>query len=221
MVESKNDKYLIEDIKKINSRYYLLKINKKLWIIDYFNNYDLRNYFPFRVFFQQSIKQEWSIYDVTGKENNYPARALHTVEFFPPGVCLLVTFAWYVFTIQALASEKKFFSGIIVLVMIPLITYLFFLIKKKKIKRLDIVNQPSFILKVVNKKSTYSMKVRIKQTAEILLFLMIFFLSYPNIGILLFCLALSITVFNIYNDSNYIPDSDKRIKYKIIEKEGN
>lgn len=220
MVESKYNKYLIEDIKKINSRYYLLKINGKVWIVDYFNGLDFRNYFPFRVFFQKPIKQEWSIYDITGKENNYPARKLYTVEFPPSGVYLLIIFVWSVFAIQALVSEGKILSGLIILLMIPLISYLVFLyLKKKKRKQVDIVNQPSFILKAINKKSTSPMKVRMKQIVEILFVLMICFISYSNIGVLLFCLALSITVFNIYNDSDYVPDSDKRIKYKIIEKE--
>ena len=218
MVEVKYNKYLIEDIKKINSRYYLLKINGKMWIIDYFDGFNLRNYFPFRVFFQNSSKREWVIYDVTGKENKYPARGLFTVEFSPSGLYLLLTFLWYSVVTSALFSEGKVLSGLIVLVVVPLITYFIFLYIKKW-KQIDIVNQPSFILKAVNKKNTSSIKVRVKQIVEILFFLMIFFLSYPNIGVLLFCLALFITVFNIYNDSNYIPNSDKRIKYQIIENE--
>lgn len=108
MVESKYNKYLIEDIKKINSRYYLLKINGKVWIVDHFNGFDFRNYFPFRVFFQKPIKQEWFIYDVTGKENNYSARKMYTVEFSPSGVYLLIIFVWSVFAIHALVDLTCF-----------------------------------------------------------------------------------------------------------------
>lgn len=170
------------------------------------------------MFFQKPIKQEWFIYDVTGKENNYSARKMYTVEFSPSGVYLLIIFVWSVFAIHALVSEGKILSGLIILLMILLITYLVFLYIKKK-KQVDIANQPSFILKAIDKKSPSTMKIRIKQILEILFVLMICFLFYSNIRVLLFCLALSITVSNIYNDSDYVPNSDKRIKYEIIEKE--
>jgi hypothetical protein len=60
--------YEISDVKRINIRYYLIKIEDKSYIIDFANPKDLRHYFF--IYFPKSYS-EFKIYDVSGDEGKY------------------------------------------------------------------------------------------------------------------------------------------------------
>jgi len=66
-------KYMIEEVKQINIRYYLIRIDGKSYVLDFSNPRDLRNYFA--VYFP-NVNRQWSIYDVTGNEESYKAKKL-------------------------------------------------------------------------------------------------------------------------------------------------
>jgi hypothetical protein len=71
------NEYKIEDVKRINIRYYLIKIQGKSYIIDYANPKDIRNYF-FELF--PVMNNMWEIYDVTESESKYEAKNLHMYQ---------------------------------------------------------------------------------------------------------------------------------------------
>jgi len=75
MIESNNKyhEYKITDIKKINIRYYLIKIEDKSYIIDFANPRNIKTYFP--LLFPLSNHQ-WALYDVTNSKNKYQAKSL-------------------------------------------------------------------------------------------------------------------------------------------------
>jgi len=65
--------YEIEEVKRINIRYYLVKIAGKSYILDFANSRSIKNYFP--VYFL-NMSRRWQIYDVTGNESIYDAKPL-------------------------------------------------------------------------------------------------------------------------------------------------
>jgi hypothetical protein len=71
--EDEYSAYRIDDVKRINIRYYLIKIDGKSYIIDYANPKDLKTYFPIAF---PRMNQEWRIYDVTSNEQKYNAKWL-------------------------------------------------------------------------------------------------------------------------------------------------
>jgi len=75
MIESDNqcDEYKISDVKKINIRYYLIKIEDKSYIIDFANPKDKRTYFPLSF---HANNQQWKIYDVSGNEDKYKQKKM-------------------------------------------------------------------------------------------------------------------------------------------------
>jgi hypothetical protein len=70
MVDDYN-KNKIDDVKRINIRYYLIKIDGKSYIIDYANPKDIRTYFS-----SLFPYDKWKIYDVTEHETKYDIKNL-------------------------------------------------------------------------------------------------------------------------------------------------
>lgn len=60
------DKYVVDKVRRINIRYYLIKVHGKYYIIDYSNPKDIKSYFP--GLFPETLT-EWKIYDVAILKN--------------------------------------------------------------------------------------------------------------------------------------------------------
>ncbi|MEY8443310.1 hypothetical protein AALA52_03495 [Lactococcus ileimucosae] len=96
MVTKNYDKYMIEDVKYINVRYFLIKLQGKSYIIDFSNPKDIRNYFPG---FFPDVNRSWKIYEVTGKENQYDIKPLPLYLKQNSGWSVLVIYILYLVNI--------------------------------------------------------------------------------------------------------------------------
>ena len=85
-----NSKHIVSNAERIDSRYYLIEIGGRYFIIDYSNPKDFRNYL---VPFYPEIMTEWTIYDVTGDEKKFEkSRMWSFFEIFKKFSILLFIF---------------------------------------------------------------------------------------------------------------------------------
>ncbi|OFI50248.1 hypothetical protein BG261_09005 [Floricoccus tropicus] len=70
---SEVDKFVIQSVKRINTRYYLFELHGRYYIADYSNPKDLRQYIPGMF---QELQDHTTVYDVTGHEEEYNAKPL-------------------------------------------------------------------------------------------------------------------------------------------------
>ncbi|WP_206856803.1 hypothetical protein [Candidatus Enterococcus mangumiae] len=74
----------VQDIKRINGRYYLLELHDGLYIVDYFKLIRLRNFFPFSNFYNNARKKSWIAYKVTGLEEIIEGEKIPERQFYVP-----------------------------------------------------------------------------------------------------------------------------------------
>ena len=74
----------VQDIKRINGRYYLLELHDGLYIVDYFKLMRLRNFFPFSTFYNNAPKKSWTAYKVTGSAEIFEGKKIPEIQFYVP-----------------------------------------------------------------------------------------------------------------------------------------
>lgn len=74
----------VQDIKRINGRYYLLELHDGSYIVDYFKLIRLSNFFPFSNFYNNARKKSWTAYKVTGLEEIIEGKKTPERQFYVP-----------------------------------------------------------------------------------------------------------------------------------------
>ena len=69
MIEMKHDNYIVEEICRLNVRYYLIKVHNRCYVIDCSNPKNFRSYLLHEL-------QKWKIYDVTDHYLEYTSTFL-------------------------------------------------------------------------------------------------------------------------------------------------
>ncbi|EHQ8838778.1 hypothetical protein KI123_001356 [Enterococcus faecalis] len=216
MIEKYN-KYLIEDLRRINSRYYLIQIHGKSYIWDFYDLGDFRNYYPFEVFYPK--KDSWKLYDVTGEELKYKSKKQIGFMVQQP----------FTFWIEA----SLFFIGLIstvnlvISLLILTIMFLFTIMELKKINKINIKQKPQYILKVAKAEKISLWERKIKPIIVVIVFFAIFIMSLFSLIVLDFSTMYAVLSFfglgvifigTMWNH-NYVPNIN--VKYQIIEKKEN
>ncbi|EKK5254009.1 hypothetical protein KI126_002543 [Enterococcus faecium] len=152
MVTNLYDKYLIEDLRRINSRYYLVKIHGKTYVWDFYDLGDFRNYYPFEVFYPK--KKSWKLYDVTGEENEYKSKEQIGYHVPRPMTFHLV---FLLFFVVFLSNVYPYISFLIVIIMV---IFTFFYIKR--ISKVDVMTKPCYTLLIAEeeKESLWERKIK-------------------------------------------------------------
>ncbi|MBK0084292.1 hypothetical protein IAE51_10325 [Lactococcus sp. S64] len=217
VVENKYRKYRIEDLKRINSRYYQIEMHGKTYVIDYFDGFDFRNYFPFKIFYQGREKR-WKIYEVAD-DRKYGAKRMPWIGKFPGVFEILGLYPICVLVVGSFFRDKRFLEGVALSIIIFSFIFIFLRYIKRK-EELDISESASFILMPVeNQKVVNTRFIRLKQILVVLLFIFLFVISLREVSYVLFFPAIAVAVGNMWNNKIYVPD--ETIKYQIIEKEEN
>jgi len=215
VAENKYRKYRIEDLKRINSRYYQIVIHGKTYVIDYFDGFDFKNYFPFKVFYQGRAKR-WEIYEVAD-DGKYGAKRMPWIGKFPGVFEILGLYPICVLVVGSFFRDKRFLEGTVLAIIILSIIFTFLRYIKRK-EALDISENASFILAPVeNQKGANTRFTGLKQILVISLFIFLIVISLREIAYVLFFPAIAVAVGNMWNNKIYVPD--ETIKYQIIEKE--
>lgn len=68
----KKDKYVARVVRRLDNRYYLIEVHNRLYVIDYFNPRDVRNYLW--GFFPKHFSS-YNIYDVTDISDRYKIKS--------------------------------------------------------------------------------------------------------------------------------------------------
>ena len=74
----------VQDIKRINGRYYLLELHDESYIVDYFKLIRFRNFFPFSNFYNNTWEKSWTAYKVTGLEEIIEGKKIPERQFYVP-----------------------------------------------------------------------------------------------------------------------------------------
>lgn len=215
MVANRYDKYRIEDMKRINSRYYLVEIHGKSYIIDYFDSFDFKNYFPFRIFYQNSEKS-WKIYDVTGEEEKYKAKKIPWTRKDPATILLMGLYPICIIFVGSFFYSEQYVEGVVALVIV-LILVGTALNQIRKSLSISVEGKQTYVLFPAKLKKIKLLKL--KQITVILLFISLLYLSGIMPYFFLFLVSIVVAVGNVWENSWVMPD--RTIKYKIIEKEEN
>lgn len=212
---NKYDRYLIEDLRRINSRFYLIQIHGKSYIWDFYDLGDFRNYYPFEVFYPK--KKSWNLYDVTGEEYKYKTNPQIGRRVPKP-----FTF-WMESAIFFVAISMSINLLLPLLIIVGMI--LFTIWKIKKINQIDINLKPCYILKVDKIRTKNLWDRKIKPIFVGVIFSLIFFVAIFSLIVVDFSgMYAIISIFGLGAiflgtmwNYNYIPNINN--KYKILEKE--
>lgn len=223
MVDNYYNKYRIENIKRINSRYYLVEIHGRSYIWDFFDLGDYRNYYPFYLYYPR--RNSWRIYDVTGKEHEYKSREQinrHVPKPLTIQLEPLFLLAWLI----ALTSVYVF-------ILIYIAMNLFRIWYIKRVNRIEVKSGPRYELQVANVKrkedwagkfNKWSDKAE-KILSAVLLSALIIASILAAIGgegiegfLLIFSFFGAVLFFWLGTVGNSIHVPDINIKYQIIEK---
>ncbi|MGM0332988.1 hypothetical protein [Enterococcus sp. AZ050] len=216
MVE-KYDKYLIEDLRRINSRYYLIKIHGKSFIWDFYDLRDFRNYYPFEVFYPK--KNTWKIYEITGEELNYSSKIQIGFMVQRPFTFWLESSLFFIGLISTV--------NLVISLLILTVMFLFTIMGLNKINRISVKQKPQYILKVAKLEKISLWERKIKPIIVIIVFLLILIISLFSLIVLGFSTMYAVLSFfglgvifigTMWNH-NYVPNIN--VKYQIIEKKEN
>jgi uncharacterized membrane protein (TIGR01218 family) len=229
MVETLHDKYGIEDVKRINIRYYLIEVHGKWYIIDFSNPRDMRNYF--QPFFP-ALNHKWAIYDVTNSKDECHAKDLRwfqgakganfvcavyifylvNVTLFPPNINMAKL------TYDPRISQHWIFVLLLLIISIVLIAVI--LCSLKSIIRLD--DKPSYTLELVRNHDTKQIASRMPVMVSAIIIVFVFFFLFIGIGGSSYSQLLMFAVFPLYSMvfgkfSGFLVSKNNR--YRIIMKE--
>lgn len=205
MVTNSYNKYRIENLKRINSRYYLVEIHGRSYIWDFYDLGDFCNYYPFVVFYLP--KKSWRLYDITGKEDQYKAKDQIGRRVPTPVTSTLealLFFVWFP------AYKYPYVSLSISVIMI-----LFAIWSVKRINQIGVEMKPCYTLQVARtkKESLWKRKVKPIIVGSIFASLLIVGVFEP---FLMIYFGLCIVSFGTMRTHTYVPKIN--MKYKIIEK---
>ncbi|WP_031239782.1 hypothetical protein, partial [Streptococcus iniae] len=79
--------YSVEKICRINIRYYLIRVDRKYYIIDYSDPKNFKNYF---LAYFPEVSNAWDIYDVTVDKDKFKKQSLDIKKIEKIFVCLLL-----------------------------------------------------------------------------------------------------------------------------------
>ncbi|MBS7576315.1 MULTISPECIES: hypothetical protein [unclassified Enterococcus] len=217
MVEKKYDRYVIEKLNRINTRYFFAKIHERSYIIDYFNILDFRNYFPFRMF-SSNRKKSWKIYDVTGKELIYKTTSLNQISF---SYWFIVSMPLMNLIFSFLTSEHHYF--VLFLLLFSYITMLITLFNIFNKQKYSFNKFKTLKLEIIKNKISRTFEEKLEtlwQTLiKILWFVVFLFLIYLSLQGLanffnaLFYISLFSAIGNVYGNRSLDQMSQKNIKF--------
>lgn len=209
----------IETIRRINLRYYLIKIDNRYYLIDYVNPKKIQSYFlPF------SQRMVWKIYDVTAERNRYGKENISLLTKIRQGVLWIflllivhmMTFPknvnlWHL--TQNSFVEKNWLMIILEVVISSLTIGMIFYITPNLVD--DLSNKTSYHLTQISSGKEYSFGARLIIVLILsVIFLFFGILSSSFIGVILFSFMCNISLW--FNNFFNIPFMFKVGKYKII-----
>lgn len=209
----------IETIRRINLRYYLIKIDNRYYLIDYVNPKKIQSYFlPF------SQRMVWKIYDVTAERNRYGKENISLLTKIRQGVLWIflllivhmMTFPknvnlWHL--TQNSFVEKNWLMIILGVVISSLTIGMIFYITPNLVD--DLSNKTSYHLTQISRGKEYSFVARLIIVLILsVIFLFFGILSSSFIGVILFSFMCNISLW--FNNFFNIPFMFKVGKYKII-----
>ncbi|GHU38858.1 hypothetical protein FACS1894192_11440 [Bacilli bacterium] len=212
MVDNSYNKYRIENLKRINSRYYLIEMHGRSYIWDFYDLGDFRNYYPFEVFYPP--KNSWRLYDVTGKEDEYKSKEQIGRSVPTPVTSTLEALLFFVW----LPAIKYLYISLLIFV----IMILFAIWSVKKINQIDVKMKPCYILQVARteKESLWERKVKPIIIGSIFASLFIvgvfatIIMGFPGFIIIFGFFGLLIVFFGTMWTHTYVPNIN--VKYQII-----
>lgn len=152
MVANSYDKYRIEDLRRINSRFYLVKIHGKTYVWDFYDLGDFRNYYPFEVFYPS--KKSWKLYDVTGEENEYKSKPQVGYRVPRPLTLHLVALLFFVLSPAILYPYFSLLVG----TFLAVVTFFYI----KRTNKVDVVTKPCYTLRIAREEKESLWERRIK-----------------------------------------------------------
>lgn len=231
----KKDKYLIEDIKRMNSRFFLIQLHHKYYIIDYYNFKSYRWFYPLSAFYNNKSLHTWDIYGI--KDEDLVLFKLSPITFgntlpnslgLMAGIILYPLFTWFFFF--RLPIIVAIFLSLLVLAFLIYLGYIEMIASKgisNYIRRKNVYVQK---IKSLEKPRHRSIKIFSNGIAIIVLvfwlwlFIEIAVSSYMNwtlrlytlIFYLVLTLGISTMLGRIISGISYVPNV--KLKYQIIEK---
>ncbi len=221
VAESKYNKYLIEDIKRINSRFCLIRSHGESYVVDYYDIKKLRDFFPVSTIYNNSFKKAWDIYDVSNSEDEFNVTP---IPWFDAPSSVGVFGAIVLFPLFSQLFLLLSFPISILLILVCLGGLLYLALHEIRSSKRILYQLKKFskyqMIPVVKKKRTAWFSNGIALGISVLL-VILFAFSIKNLSTLyisiVFLLLISWALGSIITGVRYIPD--KSIKYQIIENE--
>lgn len=218
-------KYIVEKVRKIDERYYLIKLNRKYFVVDFANPRDVRYYFPLHI---PKIAHEWTAYDVTGEEEKYPTKSKpfifrkKFVNIFALvyGLYVITLVLFPRFNLSALTYDERILNNwILVLIVIGAGALLVFLkLFFYKQSRINLVNKKKYLVKVSgHQELTWTKRIGIAYIALPLFLVMLVAFGLANSSysqlVAFIVLPLFLVLFGRFTG---FPDTTKQ-KFEITE----
>ncbi len=236
VAESKYNKYLIEDVKRINSRFFLIQLHHNYYIMDYYNFKSYRWFYPLSTYYNNKSLHTWDIYAIEERQlelfktsspitlgNIEPNSLVLTVSvlFFP-------LFTWFFF--YRLPIIVATFLSLLILVFIIHLIHVEISSTKRVLSYIHHEKSHVQKIKSVEKPRHRIMKILSNSIATLVLvfwlwlFIEMFFPNHgvvPRLNIIIFYLVLTLGISTMLGRAisgiSYIPNT--RLKYQIIENE--
>ncbi|GAX48473.1 hypothetical protein [Pseudolactococcus reticulitermitis] len=227
MVDPKYNRYRIENLERISSRFYLIRLHGKSYVIDFYDVKKIKNFFPFSTLYNNRENKTWGIYDITNHEKEFSSMSLTLGNLVPKSNVIFSVLILFPLILMVFLLLPFFIAGILILMYMVFLGYIIFReFESNKILLKQLNNFANYQLLLVEerRKRFYIIGSNTIAIGISIFYVMLILISIDSSKSILpvlcfgiwFGILLSNTFGRLISGVEYIPDETK--KYKIIEK---